>query len=150
MQLAKLRKNPRRIHVTPDGVKTVCGAFIPDDATLSRETDVWYKHTNCYNCTYRLWATHKPTGYIRPVNGKDFPLRQECPHYPGREVPPKTCQTCTPFNPALARPCPKGCPEPHDPRLGNPPCTVYPTRRPVPEGGKCVDGCESEDALMHR
>lgn len=148
MKLARLRKTPRKIHVTPDEIKTGCGAFIPEDAQLSRDTGLWYLHTNCYNCAYRLWPAN--TGYIRPYNGKDFPPRRECPHYPGKEMDPKSCQTCTPFNPTLARPCPKGCPEPHDPRLGLAPCTVYPPRREVPEGDRCPDRCESKDAAMHR
>src|SRR5262249_11687441 len=85
---------PKTIHVTPDGIKTGCGAFIPEDAQLSRDTDVWYQHTNCYNCAYRQWPAN--TGYIRPHNGKDFPPRRECPHYPGREIDPTGCQTCIP------------------------------------------------------
>lgn len=148
MKLAKLRRSPRKIHATPNGVKTGCGAFIPEDAQLSRETDEWYLHINCYNCAYRLWPTN--TGYIRPHNGQEFPPRRECPHYPGRERDPRSCQTCTPFDPALARPCPRGCPEPHDPRLGLPPCIVYPPRREAPEGERCRDECETKEVAMRR
>jgi hypothetical protein len=148
MKLARLRGNPRRTHVTPNEVKTGCGAFIPEDAKLSRDTAEWYLHINCYNCAYRLWPAN--TGYIRPRNSQDFPPRRECPHAPGAEHDPKSCQMCTPFNPDLARPCPKGCPEPHDPRLGLPSCTIYPPQREVPDGERCLEGCETESTVMGR
>lgn len=79
MKLARWKTAPRkpvRLHVTTDGIKTACGALISETATLTRDTDEWYLHTNCYNCAYRLWPQHGPPGYLRPHNGKDFPPRK--------------------------------------------------------------------------
>lgn len=73
----KLARWPgKRIHCTVDGAMTICRTLIPDTATISRDTSQWFLHTTCYNCAYRLWDTeHRPEGYHRPQNGKDFPPR---------------------------------------------------------------------------
>ena len=87
---------PTKLHVTRDGVQTVCGFPVKDDAVVIAVTPDWHEHANCYNCVYRLWPDQAPAGYVRPCNGQDFPLRRECPHSPGRGMDPESCPTCTP------------------------------------------------------
>jgi hypothetical protein len=91
---------PTELHVTSDGARTVCTQDIPgDSAVVVAVTLDWHKHATCYNCVYQLWRDHAPEGYVRPVNGRDFPLRRECPHYPGRGLDPQSCPRCTPRPP---------------------------------------------------
>jgi len=97
---------PTKLHVTRDGVQTVCGFPVKDDAVVIAVTPDWHEHANCYNCVYRLWPDHAPAGYVRPRNGQDFPLRRECPHSPGRGLDSLFCPDCTP------RPASPGIPPP--------------------------------------
>lgn len=146
MKLAKL-KGKTTLHTTIDGIRTGCGVLIPESATLTRSTDEWFLHTNCYNCAYRLWPKHGPADYICPHNGKDFPPRRKCAH--GRN--PEGCVVCTPAA-AQCWPCPNGCTDPadHDPGRRYTKCTVFPPRRELGPGGRCVDMCESTEDAMHR
>lgn len=93
----------------PGCSRTVCGSEVPDHATVMAPTVDWHLHTNCYNCAYRLWPDHRLVGCLRPANGRDFPLRTECPHHQGRGIDAKGCITCTS---AAARnwPCPAAAP----------------------------------------
>lgn len=138
---------PQRVHATTDGIKTGCGALIPEQALVTRDAEQWYLHTNCYNCAYRLWG---PDDYIRPANSQDFPPRKKCEH----RQDPKACLTCTPRPPANW-PCPNGCTDPADHRHFNgfrwrTRCTVIPETNPTGPGGRCEGRCESEDAAIHR
>jgi hypothetical protein len=65
-----------KVHVSLTGARTVCGAHIPADAAVVAVTADWHLHTDCYNCTTKLWVHYAPTGYQRPINGSDFPLRR--------------------------------------------------------------------------
>lgn len=87
---------PGKLHVSRDGLTTVDGLDVPQDAIVVAATPDWHKHATCYNCVYRLWPDHAPEGYVRPVDGQDFPLRRECPHAPGRGRDPRSCAACTP------------------------------------------------------
>jgi hypothetical protein len=89
------RTRPTKRHVSIDGSKTACGAWIAPDATVLATTADWHLRADCYNCVRRLWRTYRPEGYLAPVNGKDFPLRRACPHWPGRELDPACCRECT-------------------------------------------------------
>ena len=73
---------PTKLHVTRDGVQTVCGFPVKDDAVVVAVTPDWHEHANCYNCVYRLWPDQAPAGYVRPRNGQDFPLRPGVPPLP--------------------------------------------------------------------
>lgn len=86
---------PGKLHVSRDGVRTVDGFDVPRDAIVAVTPDS-HKHAACYNCVYRLWPDHAPEGYLRPVDGQDFPLRRECPHAPGSGRDPRSCAACTP------------------------------------------------------
>lgn len=99
-------------HVTIDGIKTVCSRDVRPDATVIATVN-WYLHATCYNCVYRLWADHAPPGYVRPADGKDFPLRAECPHRPGEGIDPRSCPSCPPE--------PRRRPEPRPNQGFNPP-----------------------------
>ncbi|GEM_PF-3666614 len=136
------------LHVSKDGIKTVCRALVPERATVTRETVDWHLYASCFNCVYRLCLAHTPAGYVRPHNGKDVPLKKECPHQPGRGLSPAGCVTCTP---SLARnwPCPNGCTDHGQPDPFTP-CTVFPLRRPAGPDGRCVDACESTVRAMRR
>jgi hypothetical protein len=72
----KLARWTKKTHVTPDGITSACGFLIPERATVTRGTAEWYLHTDCYNCTYRLWPQYGPADYICPTSGKDFPRRR--------------------------------------------------------------------------
>ncbi|MEV0271136.1 hypothetical protein AB0H43_20340 [Hamadaea sp. NPDC050747] len=134
-----------KIHVSMDGIKTACGALIPQQATISRPTVEWHLHTNCYNCAYRLWDKHGPADYFRPSNGSDFPLRKKCPH--GRDR--RSCVVCTP-SAAQNWPCPNGCTDPadHDPLRTYTKCTVWPRLREAGPDGRCLQGCESTERAI--
>ena len=142
-----VRGNKGRLHVSEDGVKTVCGWLVPAQATRTIPTVDWHKHTNCYNCTYRLWPNHGPTGYLRPTSSKDFPIRKACPH----RLDPRQCTRCETARPQNW-PCPNGCTDPtaHDPLHRYTRCTVLPPRRPAGPSGRCVDGCESTERAVRR
>lgn len=73
---ANLGDRPSKVHVSLTGDRTVCGAYIPLDATVLCVTADWHLHTDCYNCTSKLWVHYAPHGYQRPVNGADFPIRR--------------------------------------------------------------------------
>lgn len=150
MKLTRWRTTAKKapvVHVTADGIKTGCGVLIPERAMLTRDASEWYLHTTCYNCTHRLWPLHGPADYICPANSRDFPPRKKCPH--GRDS--RYCVRCTP-SAARNWPCPNGCTDPvdHDPLRGSPTCTVYPPRLAPGSDGRCIDGCESTDAAIHR
>lgn len=134
-----------KLHVSADGIKTACGALVPERATVTRETPTWWEHTTCYNCCYRLWPTHGPQGYLQPTNGRDFPIRRACSH----RRDPRYCLTC---DGSLIRPCPN-CGNRHDPMYSIPPCAVTPEglrERFGPPGPRCADGCcLSEDRARH-
>jgi hypothetical protein len=106
MWTASGRTQPTKMHVTRDGVQTVCTYPVPDGAVVVAVTPDWHEHANCYNCVYRLWPDHAPAGYVRPRNGQDFPLRRECPHSPGRGMDPLFCPECTPRPASSAAPPP--------------------------------------------
>ena len=72
------RTKPTKLHVSLDGEQIVCGYLIQDGAVVVAVTPDWHEHANCYNCVYRLWPDHTSAGYVRPRNGRDFPLRREC------------------------------------------------------------------------
>ena len=151
MKLARL-KGKTTLHTTIDGIHTGCGVLIPETATLTRSTDEWYLHTNCYNCTYRLWSEHGPDDYICPHNGKDFPPRRKCEH--GRI--PAGCAICTPPKPTNW-PCPNGCTDEADHIPGGrsgyvwaTACTIFPPSRPLTDQGECAGECESYSEAMHR
>lgn len=144
-----VRLKSGKLHVTADGIKTACGTLIPEYATVTQPTPQWYLHTNCYNCTHRLWPQHGPREYLQPCNGRDFPPQRKCPHGTASE----SCFTCTPVPKNLPNwPCPNGCTEPrdHDPRRRTPTCAVYPPGRPVGPDGRCVERCESTESAMRR
>ncbi|GAB3411577.1 hypothetical protein [Flindersiella endophytica] len=65
-----------KIHVSLTGARTVCGAYIPADAVVLAVTPDWHLHTDCYNCSAKLWVHYAPAGYQRPINGSDFPIRR--------------------------------------------------------------------------
>ncbi|GIJ28287.1 hypothetical protein Vqi01_34490 [Micromonospora qiuiae] len=136
-----------KVHVSQDGIKTWCGALVPDTATRTVPTVDWHQHTNCYNCAYRLWPLHAPPGYLRPANGQDFPIRRACPH--GGD--PRACSTCTP-RPPKYWPCTRGCTDPRDHQADRryTKCTVFPPRQPTGPDGRCIGGCESTDRVLHR
>ena len=147
LRIVRLRSG--KLHVTADGIKTACGTLIPDRATTTQATPEWYLHTNCYNCTHRLWPQHGPREYLQPSNGRDFPPRRKCPH----GTAPESCFECTPVQRDLRNwPCPNGCTEPrdHDPRRGAPKCVVYPEGRVLGPDGRCAEGCESIERAMDR
>jgi hypothetical protein len=144
---------PTELHVSLDGVTSVCGQQIPAGATVVAVTCDWHKHANCYNCVYRAWPDYGPKGYIRPTNGKDFPPRRECPHAPGRELDPLYCTTCTPAHVRAAHdpnwPCPNGCTEPHELVRRFPRCTVFPPLRANSYEERCPPGeCESKERAI--
>ncbi len=45
----------RKLHTSADGIKTFCGALIPDRATVNRFSPNCPPHVTCYNCAY--WCT---------------------------------------------------------------------------------------------
>ena len=145
-------------HVSINGSKTACGVWIAPGAIVLVTTADWHLRADCYNCIRRLWRTHRPEGYLAPVNGKDFPLRRACPHSPGPELDPAYCRECTTAEDRGKRdpnwPCPNDCGEPHDPLYTWPRCTVQPqrrqvTRRQVTLGEQCPDGqCEAEERVI--
>lgn len=149
MKIARWKTAPRktpRLHATLDGIKTGCGALIPEHATLTRDTEEWFLHTTCYNCAYRLWDQHGPAGYLRPVNGEDFPPRKACEH----RQDPRSCHTCTP-PPNVNWPCPNGCAD----LTGHqgwqrPPCTVYPPREQPGADGHCAGPCTPVDTAIEQ
>ena len=145
MQIVRWKQG--KVHVSEDGIKTWCGALVPDTATRTLPTVDWYKHTNCYNCVYRLWPLHSPPGYLRPVNGQDFPIRRTCPH--GYDA--HGCVRCTP-RAAQNWPCPNGCTDPidHDPLRQYTKCTVFPPQQPSGPDGRCAERCESTARVMRR
>ncbi|MEV4826481.1 hypothetical protein [Micromonospora sp. NPDC049274] len=134
-------------HVSQDGIKSWCGALVPATATRTLPTVDWHRHTDCYNCAYRLWSLHAPPGYLRPADGKDFPIRRACPH--GGD--PRACTTCAP-RPPRNWPCPRGCTDPRDHQSSGTylKCTVFPPRQATGPDGRCVGQCESTDRVMHR
>lgn len=143
-----IRWRSGKLHVSMDGAVTVCGARVTAGrAYVVLETVDWHLHTNCYNCTHRLGV---PAGYEQPLNGHDFPIRKKpanCVH----DRDPRTCVLCTP-SAARSWPCPNGCVDirKHDPRYGEPTCTVYPPRNEVAANGTCVGDCESRERAMNR
>ncbi|MEV4773115.1 hypothetical protein [Micromonospora humida] len=142
-----VRWKPGKIHVSQNGIKTWCGSLVPDTATRTVPTVDWHLHTNCYNCAYRLWPQHAPTGYLRPADGKDFPIPKACPH--GQRA--RGCVRCTP-RAAQNWPCPNGCTDPvdHDPLHRYTKCTVFPPRQPTEPDGRCIGRCESTEKVVHR
>lgn len=135
-----------KVHVSADGVATVCGATItPAKGRIVAVTDDWPRLVSCYTCAYR----HTPQGYLTPRSGKDFPLRKECPTHRGQAE--GQCGSC---NPETVRPqcwpCPNGCTDPkaHDPNYRYTRCTVFPPRREVHAGQRCPDGCRSREAVL--
>jgi hypothetical protein len=148
------RSRPTRKHVSTGSGKSACGAWIPPSATVAAVTADWHHLATCYNCVHRLWRDHKPEGFIRPSSGKDFPLRRECPHSPGRELDPRYCRLCTPAEERGAHdpnwPCPNGCGEPHNLVSTYPQCAIHPPRHDVPDGAHCPPGqCESAGQAIH-
>jgi hypothetical protein len=53
-----------KVHVSADGMETICGSLVPVDADRTVSRLDWYKHATCYNCLYRLWPNHAPAGYL--------------------------------------------------------------------------------------
>ncbi|GAB3490133.1 hypothetical protein [Nocardiopsis coralliicola] len=149
MKIARWKTAPRktpRLHATLDGIKTGCGALIPEHATLTRDTEEWFLHTTCYNCAYRLWDAEAEAGHIRPANSRDFPPRKKCEH--GSD--PRTCAVCTPPKP-VNWPCPNGCAEQQG-HMGwtVPPCAVLPPKLPPGPDGTCVGPCQPIDTEIER
>lgn len=139
-----------RLHISEDGLTTVCGSVIrPDRARVLHEITDWAEHVNCYNCAYR----HTPPGYLQPRSGKDFPLKQECQNHPGRGLAADSCFMC---DPSTLRPrdwpCPNGCTDPlhHNPMHRYTTCTVLPDRREPGPTGRCLEDCESTELAMKR
>jgi hypothetical protein len=122
------RTQPTKLHVTRDGMQTVCGYPVRDGAVVVAVTPDWHEHANCYNCVYRLWPDQAPAGFVRPRNGQDFPLRRECPHSPGQGTDPQYCPECTPRPASPPGPPPPrwaadaGNPAPHIIRRWHIPC----------------------------
>ncbi|WP_433464058.1 hypothetical protein [Spirillospora sp. CA-128828] len=125
------QRAPLKVHVSLDGVRTMCGHDIPDHAAVTATTADWHLHTNCYNCAYRLWPTHAPDGYICPSDSHDFPIRRKPPVHTGP-------------------PCPK-CGEQHPLNETIPPCALNPpSQRPADQGRCSLGACESTAlALRH-
>lgn len=116
----------RKVHVTRDGQRAVCGAGIARDTEVRWGPD-WYLNTDCYNCVYRLWPEYGPAGYACPRNGRDFPPPRLCPH----GAHPAGCPRCT--------------------GLGQLTIELYrPPRRLSGHEGRCVDGCESRERVLAR
>jgi hypothetical protein len=144
---------PTKLHVSLDGIMSVCRQRVPRDATVVAVTPDWHNHANCYNCIYRLWPDHAPEGYLRPTSGDDFPLRHECPHSPGLGLDPLYCATCTPAGARAAHdpnwPCPNGCTEPHELGRRYTRCTVFPPAHEPPKEERCPPGqCESTERAI--
>lgn len=143
MSIVRARSSGK-VHVSVDGVTTVCGSTISADRMpLVARTTEWHLSTDCYNCAYRLGV---PPGFVQPRNSKDFPIRRKCPHGSDEKV----CTTCTPTHPP-GWSCPNGCTDPkdHSPTHRYTRCTVYPPQRETGPDDRCVDPCVSIQNAMH-
>lgn len=135
-----------KMHVSADGVVTVCGALItPAKGGVVATTAEWPRLISCYNCAYRC----TPKGFVAPSSGQDFPLRRECPTHRGQAV--GQCRECNPETiKPQSWPCPNGCTDPkaHDPMFRYTRCTVFPPRHTDRAGERCSQGCKSTESVV--
>lgn len=127
--IALVRWKSGKLHVTPDGIKTGCGALIPATATVTQALG-WCPHTNCYNYAYRLWGSQGPAEYL--------PVPEQRLRLPAAAPRPALCTAAAPTRPATTR------------LLRYSTYTVFPERRPDGPDGRCAEGCESTEKVMRR